>query len=84
MELSEIDKVQTVKKIHKKEATASAKIEDTLSISSEAQKKADWVDKIKKLPDIRPEKIEAALGREEGLLQSTILAEVALKIQSSF
>lgn len=62
MEISGIEKVQSLKKLVPKEGIQAARVEDTLTISTEAQKKAEWVEMLKKMPDIRPEKIEAALS----------------------
>lgn len=61
MEISEIQKAHSVGQIQKKEAIASTKLADRLSISSEAEKKAQWVEMLKEMPDcVRSEKIEAA------------------------
>jgi len=82
MEITGIDKIHTVQKAIKKEGIQAAKIEDTLSISTEAQKRADWVEKLKQMPDIRPEKV-ASIVSKDPLFHPTILSEIAKKIGSS-
>jgi len=61
MEISEIQKAKSVGKLQRKEGMQlTGKVEDRLSISSESEKKALWVEMLKEMPDVRPEKIEAA------------------------
>jgi hypothetical protein len=62
MEISGIDKVQTIKKVEIQEGVQPAHIEDTVIISSESKKKAEWVEMLKQMPDIRDDKIAAALA----------------------
>ncbi len=77
MEISEIQKSKSVGKLQKNEGVRQqAKIEDRLSISSESAKRAEWVEMLKEMPDIRPEKIEAAFKSEPSSL------ELAYKILS--
>jgi|GEM_PF-3293769 Anti-sigma-28 factor, FlgM len=61
MEIAGVNSVHSVKQVIRGEAVQTACIEDTVAISSEAQKKAEWVEKLKQMPDIRPEKIAQAL-----------------------
>lgn len=62
MEITGLDTIQTVKKVGHKEAVQEARVEDTVAISAEAKKRAEWVDMLKQMPDVRPEKIAAALA----------------------
>lgn len=83
MEISGIDRVHTVNKLGTSEkVTASTIVSDTLSISSDAQKKAEWVEMLKSMPDVRPEKIQAALSNHS-YLQPEVLAEVARQLLNS-
>ncbi|MCC5831553.1 MAG: hypothetical protein JJU12_00720 [Chlamydiales bacterium] len=61
-EISEIQKTKALGQIHKKEGVGRPQVVDTLSISSESEKKAIWVEMLKEMPDLRPEKIEEALN----------------------
>ena len=81
MEITGIEKVRTVTQVIKKEAIAPAKIEDTLSISSEAQKKAEWVEKLKQMPEIRADKLAGVVSKDP-LHHPAILTDLARKLQS--
>jgi hypothetical protein len=63
MEISGITQVHGIRKIESKESVQTVRMEaDTVAISPEAKKKAEWVNiLLHEMPDIRPEKIEAAL-----------------------
>lgn len=61
MEVSEIQKTGSVGQLQRKEGIQKTEIKDHLSISSEAEKKAAWVEMLKEMPSVRPEKIESAL-----------------------
>ena len=79
MEISEIHKTKSVGKLQKSESIAPAKrVEDRLTISSESEKRAAWVEMLKEMPDVRPEKIAAALKSSPSRI------ELASKILSSF
>jgi len=80
MEVDSINKIQTANKITKKTPVQSAKIEDTLSISIEAQKKAEWVKLLQQMPDMRPEKIEGALSSDIFSCPAKVFAEIARQI----
>lgn len=68
MEISGIDKIQGVKKLGQKEGIKAVPIEDTVTThSSEVQKKEQWVGMLKEMPEIRPEKIAAALSSKPHL-----------------
>jgi len=62
MEISEIQKAKSIGQLQKKEGIQQTKVVDRLSISSESEKKAIWVEMLKEMPDVRPEKVEAALN----------------------
>lgn len=63
MEVQGIDKTQSVKKLGKGEAVSqSVRVEDSLSISAEAHKRAEWVEALKAMPDVRIDAIETALS----------------------
>lgn len=62
MEITGIDTIQTVKTVGPKEAIQAARVEDTVTISTDAKKRAEWVEMLKQMPDVRPEKIAAALA----------------------
>jgi hypothetical protein len=80
MDIAGIDKVQRLHKVATQGSVHAAKLEtDSLSISSEAQKKAGWVEQLKQMPDIRPE-IEALPASHWHSYSETIFAEVARKI----
>lgn len=81
MEISCIDKMTTAQKVIKKEAVQTAKIEDRVTISPEAKKRAEWVEALKKMPDIRAEKLEG-LEPLDPLLHPDILSAIAEKIYS--
>jgi hypothetical protein len=81
MDVSAVEKIQTVNKTVSQEAVQTAKLEDTLSISSDVQKKAEWVEMLKQMPDIRQEKIAAALSSDAFSQHAKILTDVARKIQ---
>jgi hypothetical protein len=83
MEISSIDKIRTLNKAIKKEGVQAARIEDTLSISTEGQKKAEWVEMLKKMPDMRADKVNSIVSKDP-LAQPAILAEIARKIRSTF
>ena len=57
MEITGIDTIQTLKTVGSKEAIPAARIEDTVTISADAKKRAEWVDMLKQMPDVRPEKV---------------------------
>lgn len=62
MEISGIDKLQSLKKVTPKEGVQhAARVDDTVAISSESKKRAQWVEMVKNMPDVRAEKIQAAL-----------------------
>jgi hypothetical protein len=61
MEISEIQKAKSVSQLRQKEGVQQTKVVDHLSISFESEKKAIWVEMLKEMPDLRPEKVEAAL-----------------------
>ncbi len=83
MEVTGIDKVQTLGKIVRKEAIAAARIEDKLTISAESQKRAEWVEMLKSMPDVRPERIDAALRSDAWLNPAKVLADVAHHLLNS-
>ena len=60
MEILGVERTQTLQRVSKKEIVPEVRLADTLTISNESQKRAEWVEKLKQMPDIRPEKIEAA------------------------
>jgi len=61
MNISSIDQIQTVKKVCKSQVSQmQSEPLDVCSISSESKKKAEWVEMLKSMPDIREEKIIAA------------------------
>jgi hypothetical protein len=60
-EISEIQKTTSLGAIHKKEGIGRSQPVDRLSISSQSEKKAMWVEMLKEMPDIRPERIEESL-----------------------
>lgn len=63
MDISAIGTTKSVGKTTKARAlNQMAEIKDRLSISSEAEKKGMWVEMVKEMPDVRPEKIAAALS----------------------
>lgn len=76
MEITGVDRIQTLHKTHSKEGIAATRLEDTLTISADAQKKAEWVEKLKNMPDIRPEKIASPHSNK-------VLSIVAHKIATS-
>jgi hypothetical protein len=81
MDIAGIDKLQRLHKVaNKGSVQQAAQLEDSLSISSEAQKKEGWVENLKQMSDMRPEKIKAALSSH---YPENLFAEVARKIQSS-
>lgn len=82
MEVNCIDKMRTVQKVVKKEAVQAAHIEDRLTISQEAQKKAEWVETLKNMPDIRADKIEG-LNALDPLFHPEVLSAIAEKIQTT-
>lgn len=61
MEITGIDTIQTVKTIGSKEAIQAARVEDTVTISTDAKKRAEWVEMLKQMPDVRSEKVAAVL-----------------------
>jgi hypothetical protein len=63
MEIYGIDSIQSVKTTALQEAVHAPHIEDTVIISTEAQKRAEWVDILKQMPDVRHENMAAALSR---------------------
>lgn len=77
-EISEIQKAKALGNIHKKEGIGRAQAADRLSISPESEKKAMWVEMLKEMPDVRPEKIEEASGHA-----SPTSRELAQKILNS-
>jgi hypothetical protein len=85
MEITGLDTIHTVQKLAPKEALKealhTAPIKDPLDISSDARKKADWVEKLKLMAPIRPERIEAALAKEH--TSPEILATVAQRLMHS-
>lgn len=81
MEIAKIDKVQTVGKVAQKEGVQAARVEDSLTISSESKKKAEWVEMLKAMPDIRPDKIESTLANAP--ISKNIIAAIAQKIANS-
>ncbi|MFC2049144.1 flagellar biosynthesis anti-sigma factor FlgM [Chlamydiota bacterium] len=62
MEINGITTIQTLNKASPKEGVQAARIEDKVTISSDAKKRAEWVEILKQMPDVRPEKIVAALS----------------------
>lgn len=74
MEITGIDKIQTIKKAGESQEIQKADLEDTISISSEAKKRSEWVEMLKQMPDIRQEKIEPLT------VNPPTFAEVAQKI----
>ena len=81
MEIVGVDKIQTVKKVGLKEGVQATRIEDSVGISSESKKRADWVEMLKQMPDIRLEKIDAALATDAH--STAILSHVAAQISRS-
>lgn len=63
MEIHGIDTIQSVKTIAIKEAVHAPHVEDTVVISTEVQKRAEWVDMLKQMPDVRNENMSVALSR---------------------
>ena len=61
MVVSEVQDTKAIGKVQKKEGIHTTRVEDRLSISSESAKRAEWVQMLNEMPDVRPEKIEAAL-----------------------
>ncbi|MEZ5315528.1 MAG: hypothetical protein R3E91_04905 [Chlamydiales bacterium] len=58
--ISEIRKAIFIRKIQKKEEIAVSRSVDLLSISSDSEKKRIWVEKLKAMAEIRPEKVKIA------------------------
>jgi hypothetical protein len=63
MEITRIDTTHTIKKVVPKELVPTTHVEDSISISTDAKKHAEWVEMVRDMPNIRPEKIAAALLR---------------------
>ncbi|MCH9627414.1 MAG: hypothetical protein K0U10_06655 [Gammaproteobacteria bacterium] len=61
MEISEIRGAKAIGALKKKEGVQQTAPQDRLSISPESEKRAAWVEILKEMPDVRPEKIEVAL-----------------------
>lgn len=83
MEINGIDQIQSLKMIGKSNISSSISIEDTLSISAESQKKAEWVEITKAMPDLRTEKIEAYLQNPPIEDSPKIIMAIANKVFSS-
>ncbi len=73
MDVSEVAKVSSLKKA--RQTGASAPIQDRLSISSESEKRAQWVEELKRMPDVRVDK----LNMERATLSSQELARCLLE-----
>jgi hypothetical protein len=82
MEITGLGSVQTLQKISNKESVQGAdQMQDRIAISAEAQKRAEWVEALKEMPDLRSEKI--ALSAELfNNLKSQILHTVAERIMN--
>lgn len=74
MEITGIDKIQTIRKSGENQEIQKTDLEDTISISSEVKKRSEWVEMLKQMPDIRQEKIEPLT------VKPPTFAEVAQKI----
>lgn len=61
MEISEVGGAKAVGALQKKEGVRQIAPQDHLSISPESEKRAAWVEMLKEMPDIRPEKMEVAM-----------------------
>ncbi len=61
MEITGIDTLQSVRKLGSKEGVQATRLEDSVAISGEAKKRAEWVEMLKQMPDIRSEKVESAV-----------------------
>lgn len=75
MEIAEIQKTKVAGQIQKNDGVSRAQVVDRLSISTESEKKAEWVEMLKEMPDIRPEKIERAIEADPTSLE---LAQIIL------
>jgi hypothetical protein len=58
MEITSVDTICSIKKNTLKECVQAPCLEDKLTISSEAKKRAEWLEMVKAMPDIRPDRIE--------------------------
>lgn len=75
MEIAEIQKTKAAGQIQKNDGVFRAQVVDRLSISTESEKKAEWVEMLKEMPDIHPEKIEGAIEANPTSLE---LAQIIL------